>query len=148
MLIIANTRVNNPITLIISKQLKQVIILNFFSPVEIKISSNNFQIKCIRVVHERFKHVEIGEVIGLKNRNILAVSHIEASIYSNSISAIFFVNNDKARVGIGKLVQNFRRIICRAIVNSNNLNILKRLGKQTLDTGNNENLVIIYRHNN
>ena len=61
----------------VSKQLKKMIILDFLCPVQVKIRSHNLEIERLCIVEQSFKHIQISEVIRLKNGDIFAFCEVK-----------------------------------------------------------------------
>ena len=145
-LVVTLAGVDDAVTLPVAEELEQVVILELLGPVEVKVGTNDLEVKGIGQVGERLEHVEVGEVVALEDRDVLAPGQVEARVDTYAVAPVFLVNHDDARVVVGKLVQDLRRVVGRAVVDADYLYVLERLREQAPHARHNEDLVVVDGH--
>ena len=116
------------------KHLVQGTALLGLGPIEIEVPLRKVGVKAIGRVHKLFQRIGRHKVVGLENTHVLAARHLEPAVHRVAVAAVGLVDHLHTRVALHVLADNRRRVVSRAVIDTDDLNILERLRQGGIKT--------------
>ena len=121
------------------------VVKTFKCKISIVLISFDFIVKNFRLTHHHigilrlfihfFKHIKVNKIVRINKSDIFPRNALECYVSCSRLSGSFIkIDNLYPLIFFSKILQNLERFILRIIVNTNNLNVLKRLIYKRIQT--------------
>ena len=96
-------------------------------PIQVKVAFYHIGMLSIGLGDQLLERILKHKVVGLKDAHVLTARHLQAAVHRVAVAAVGFVDHLYTGVALHVLANDIRRAIGGAVVDTDNLDVLKRL---------------------